>query len=58
MSLDERPYPRDIVIYDTLPNDLPRVAGIMTTVPQTPLSHVNLRRRARRRSQCLYPRRP
>ena len=43
MSLDERPYPRDIVIYDTLPNDLPRVAGIMTTVPQTPLSHVNLR---------------
>ena len=40
---DERPNPRDIVIYETLPNDLPRVAGIITTVPQTPLSHVNLR---------------
>ena len=43
MSLEERPNPRDIVIYETLPNDLPRVAGIITTVPQTPLSHVNLR---------------
>ena len=43
MSLGERPNPRDIVIYDTLPNELPRVAGIITTVPQTPLSHVNLR---------------
>ena len=43
MSLDERPNPRDLVIYETLPNDLPRVAGIITTVPQTPLSHVNLR---------------
>ena len=43
MALDERPNPRDIVIYESLPNDLPRVAGIITTVPQTPLSHVNLR---------------
>ena len=43
MSLDERPHPRDIVIYETLPNDLPLVAGIITGVPQTPLSHVNLR---------------
>ena len=42
-SPDERPYPRDIVIYETLPNELPRVAGIITTVQQTPLSHVNLR---------------
>ena len=40
---DGRPHPRNIVIYDALPNELPRVAGIMTTVPQTPLSHVNLR---------------
>ena len=31
------------MIYDALPNELPRVAGIITTVPQTPLSHVNLR---------------
>ena len=43
MELDERPNPRDVVIYEALPNDLPLVAGIITTVPQTPLSHVNLR---------------
>ena len=43
MGQDDRPNPRDIVIYQSLPNDLPRVAGIITTVPQTPLSHVNLR---------------
>ena len=40
---DERPSSRDVVIYETLPNNLPRVAGIISTVPQTPLSHVNLR---------------
>ena len=40
---DERPTSRDVVIYETLPNNLPRVAGIISTVPQTPLSHVNLR---------------
>ena len=43
MDLEESPNPRDVVIYDALPNELPRVAGIITTVPQTPLSHVNLR---------------
>ena len=43
MSLEERPDPRDVVIYETIPNELSRVAGIITTVPQTPLSHVNLR---------------
>ena len=40
---DERPHPRDIVLYEALPNELPRVAGIISTVPQTPLSHINLR---------------
>ncbi len=40
---DERPHSRDVVIYETLPNELPRVAGVISTVPQTPLSHVNLR---------------
>ena len=40
---DERPNPRDIVLYEALPNELPRVAGIVSAVPQTPLSHVNLR---------------
>ena len=43
MDPNERPHPRDIVIYEALPNELPRVAGIVSTVPQTPLSHVNLR---------------
>jgi len=37
------PAPTDIVIYDRLPNDLPLVAGVITSAPQTPLSHVNLR---------------
>lgn len=43
MSLEERPNPRDVVVYQALPNELPRVAGVITTVQQTPLSHVNLR---------------
>ncbi len=43
MDLEERPAARDIVLYAALPNELPRVGGIITTVPQTPLSHVNLR---------------
>lgn len=33
----------DIIIYPTLPNDLPHVAGVISVEPQTPLSHVNLR---------------
>ena len=43
MNLDENPGSRDIVLYDALPNSLPRVGGIITSVVQTPLSHVNLR---------------
>ncbi len=43
MTLDENPGSRDIVLYDALPNSLPRVGGIITSVVQTPLSHVNLR---------------
>ena len=43
MEVQERPTPRDIVLYKTLPNEMPRVAGIITGVRQTPLSHVNLR---------------
>ena len=43
MEPDERPNPRDVVIYEALPNDLPRVAGIISAVLQTPLSHINLR---------------
>lgn len=36
---------RDIVIFKNLPNDLTYVSGIITEVPQTPLSHVNLKAR-------------
>jgi len=43
MGLDDNPGSRDIVLYDALPNSLPRVGGIITSVVQTPLSHVNLR---------------
>ena len=43
LSLEDIPGTKDIVLYKSLPNALPRVAGIMTSVIQTPLSHVNLR---------------
>ena len=43
MKAKERPDPESIVIYAQLPNEMPRVAGVMTGVRQTPLSHVNLR---------------
>ena len=43
VDLGETPGSRDIVLYDALPNSLPRVGGIITSVIQTPLSHVNLR---------------
>lgn len=43
LDADDLPHPRDVVVYETLPNSLSRVAGIISTVPQTPLSHVNLR---------------
>lgn len=39
---------RDIVVYRSLPNTLGHVAGILTAVPQTPLSHVNLKARQNR----------
>ena len=43
LEIGERPSPRDIVICKTLPNEMSRVAGVITGVRQTPLSHVNLR---------------
>ncbi len=43
MNLDETPNSRDVVLYENIPNSLPRVGGIMTSFIQTPLSHVNLR---------------
>ncbi len=43
MDANDRPSSRDVVVYKTLPNQMPRVAGVITEVRQTPLSHVNLR---------------
>lgn len=43
MGPSDVPIARDVVLYRSLPNELSRVAGIITEVPQTPLSHVNLR---------------
>ena len=43
MEAGELPTSRDVVVYKTLPNEMPRVAGVITAVRQTPLSHVNLR---------------
>ena len=43
VARDEVPAAKDIVLYETIPNALPRVGGIITSVIQTPLSHVNLR---------------
>ncbi|MFK7970626.1 MAG: hypothetical protein AB8F95_09670, partial [Bacteroidia bacterium] len=43
MDLEETPGPRDVVLYESVPNELPRVGGIMTSAIQSPLSHVNLR---------------
>lgn len=43
MNLVDIPGIKDIVFYTSLPNSLPRVGGIITSVLQTPLSHVNLR---------------
>ena len=34
---------RDVVIFRNIPNDLTHVGGIITEIPQTPLSHVNLK---------------
>lgn len=33
---------RDLVVLDGIPNDIPVVAGIITTAYQTPLSHINI----------------
>jgi hypothetical protein len=43
MEFDDIPGIRDIVIYENLPNEMPRTGGIISAVSQTPLSHVNLR---------------
>ena len=39
----DRPGQFDIAVHESLPNDLAIAAGIISTVPQTPLAHVNLR---------------
>lgn len=43
---------RDIPIYRTLPNDLTRVAAIISSTPQTPLSHINLKAKQNGSPNC------
>ncbi|MDX2361465.1 MAG: PEP/pyruvate-binding domain-containing protein [Crocinitomicaceae bacterium] len=43
MNLNDVPGPKDIVLYESIPNSIPHVGGIITSVIQTPLSHANLR---------------
>lgn len=43
VTANELPTARDVVLYASLPNEVPRTAGMITGVRQTPLSHVNLR---------------
>ncbi len=38
---------RDILIYQSLPDDLPSCRGLLSTIPQTPLAHLNLLARNR-----------
>ena len=38
---------RDILIYNELPDDLPACRGLITSIPQTPLAHLNLLARNR-----------
>ncbi len=38
---------RDILLYDELPDDLPACRGLISSIPQTPLSHINLLARNR-----------
>lgn len=43
LAEDTLPSARDIVLCKVLPNEMPRTAGVVSAVRQTPLSHVNLR---------------
>jgi hypothetical protein len=37
-----RPSPADLLIYEYIPDDLPSCRGVITSIPQTPLAHLNL----------------
>lgn len=40
---DRPPSVRDVVVFKSIPNDLSHVSGVITDLPQTPLSHINLK---------------
>ena len=54
MEPDDRPHPRDVVIYEALPNELPRMAGIISTVPQNSTVACQPARHPGRCSQRLH----
>lgn len=43
MKLGQIPNSKDITVYESIPNEISRTAGIITSEFQTPLAHVNLR---------------
>ena len=47
--------PRDIVITDQVPNDIPLIAGLITEAFQTPLAHVNVLSRGRGTPNMALP---
>ncbi|MBN1607193.1 MAG: lamin tail domain-containing protein [Polyangiaceae bacterium] len=47
--------PRDIVIADQVPNDIPLIAGLITEAFQTPLAHVNVLSRGRGTPNMALP---
>jgi hypothetical protein len=47
--------PRDIVIVDQVPNDIPLIAGLITEAFQTPLAHVNVLSRGRGTPNMALP---
>ena len=58
LASDERPHPRDIALYEALPNELPRVAGIIShRTPDAAFARQPAGRPGRH-SQRLHPRRP
>lgn len=43
LAAGQRPSAREVVLLTKLPPEMPRVAGVISSAMQTPLSHVNLR---------------
>lgn len=49
------PSVRDVLIMQSIPNDLTHVAGIITEIPQTPLQHINLKAQQNKTPNAYIP---